>query len=348
MCAFFVAIGDNQMTDSKFRKYGMILLLAFLLHLPACGGGGDNNSGGMDNSSLNGNYRVGNIGADDTGVWSGAFDITFDGNGQSSGTPGVGTYSVQSDGVLDIGGSDTMFGQVSQDGTLFHLTETLNTWLAITLGIKEGSGMSVADLNGTYHVFFLSQSSTRDLVSMRYSFEFDGTGNITSITPLSGIPAPVSSATYTVSSSGAVLTNNGDEGQVSANGDIFFVVNTVPYDYMAIGVRQSTGMSTADVAGTFHSIKLRDSDSTDDIIDSVSLWRANLVPDGAGNLSITPIDPTGPVDNSGTISVGSAGTITASYLLGQVSPDTGFFVFVDDDTVDMDGDYEFAIGILKP
>ena len=330
------------------RKNGLSVTLpalVILFLLTGCGGGSSGSSSGMGNSSLSGNYRAGVIGVDATSSWTDLVDINFDGSGQFSGTSAgagaiTGTYSVQSDGVF---AADNETGQVSQDGALFHLVDTTTSDSTMSIGIMEGSGMSAADLNGTYHVFFIRPVSGYDLMAERYSFVFDGAGNFT-YTPFSAA-APPGATTYSVSGSGTLLTGYADEGQVSANGDIFFFITG---SYLAIGIRQTTGMSTADVTGTFHTISLSDNDATDNIVDTISAWRANFIADSTGNVAISFLDPTSP-DDSGTITVNTNGAATTSGpVLGQISPDTGFFVMVDDDTLDMSNDYEMLIGILKP
>jgi hypothetical protein len=180
------------------------------------------------------------------------------------------------------------------------------------------------------------------LVSSQARADFDGAGSV-SYTGLSFSESD--NGSYAVDDTGA-LTILSDPGQVSANGDLFFFVSS---EYLIIGIRQSTGMANADLAGTFHTIALTEDDATDDDAGTLSAGRGNIAADGAGNVTITPIDPPDPA-STGTYTLNADGSITGTDPnTGQLCPDMGFFILADDGTLDGgNDDYEMLIGILKP
>ena len=186
-------------------------------------------------------YRAQAQGAE-TETYSGIAVFNSDGSGQVIGNNVAQdfTYTRGGQGKLTItnlfvGGQ----GAMTADKTVMALADNNATdnIVGLQIGIKKSSGMSVSDLKGTYHLFFLS--SRGDGHADTAVADFDGAGNLT----LSDfIHLQTLSGTYTISAEGAleiVTTLASWQGAVRENGKFFAATDTVqPYVSMILGVAQ--------------------------------------------------------------------------------------------------------------
>ena len=122
----------------------------------------------MSNSDLNGRYIVGSVTMDNyNGFGTDLFQIDANGSGiydylflysssDSGGASGSSNYTINSDGemILIIEPIYKMVGGLSPNGQYFSVTwHETGAEPSILFGIKESTGMSVANLNGTYDMY---------------------------------------------------------------------------------------------------------------------------------------------------------------------------------------------------
>ncbi len=197
----------------------------------------------LSNASLNGGYSVSKLMDDGWGVGS-LLDMSFDGAGNVTGTTilssdghlgtGTSTYSVATDGAITLD-LDPM-GFVSADGKMFITADTnpnLDNALSIFAGMKKGTGLSNATLNGAYvfNAFRDVQanvSNSRSYVATRSVLTFDGAGNGTYATLASSDGSNNTGAfTYSIASDGKITFGSGDlrVGYVNSAGNTVFMID---------------------------------------------------------------------------------------------------------------------------
>ncbi len=197
-------------------------------------------------------------------------------------------YTIDANRILSFTEYPNIHGYVSEDGSMIFITKTSpgsEGELFSELYVKKGSGMSAASLSGEYIIHKMGvKISEQDMMcsqldsascsansgcgwtgsqcratsnisepeTSRMNITFDGAGNLTySYTARSSASSLNSgSDTYTVSSDGTVTTTNSAlSGVLSANGNVFVLVDTSPNDGfigIAVGVKKPTapiGMS---------------------------------------------------------------------------------------------------------
>ena len=186
-------------------------------------------------------YRAQAQGAE-TETYNGVAVFNPDGSGQVVGNNVAQdfTYTSGGQGKLTItnpfvGGQ----GAMTSDKTVMALADynVTDNIVGLQIGIKKSSGMSVSDLKGTYHLFFLS--SWGDGHADTAVADFDGAGNLIlrDFIHLQTLPG-----TYTISAEGAleiVTTLASWQGSVRENGEFFAATDPVPpYVSMMVGVAQ--------------------------------------------------------------------------------------------------------------
>jgi hypothetical protein len=312
----------------------------------------------MTDADAKGTYLIGNIRVESsTGGVAAALDLEVDGAGSSEltiisdSTGGSGTlshrYSIAADGGLTVntGSGRTEKGQLSSDGELFFLvdTDTSDDSIGMTFGVRRSSGMTNADFNGTY---MMSQLIIDQPSANLIQITADGSGKFSyqSLTNENS-----GSATYAVADDGSVTTvgEANAYGQLSYDGSVFLFVDTSSdYPHIAIGIRQSSGMSDTDLSGIYHTAAIIFEDNDTSLF---AIARGNLISDGTGHVDVNFSDISGGGTNSSseTGSVSNNGTVTTGYSMpGQLSWDGSLLAFPDTDPESDSNTY--FLGIRKP
>ncbi len=356
---------------TRFEISNLFRLVAFTfvltsLFLIGCGGGDDSDDGGGSqtaNDLLDGSYSFYLFADDPGGGWNQLNATTFDGAGGFSlstvydsdgGSVSLsGSYTVNTDGTLTFADTD-LVGQTSADGAFFVTTDAdpSDTDGEILLGVslKNGSGMSASDLNGTYTVCQIRKDATGTMAS-RMSFTFDGAGAVSGniLADSDGTTGSLS-GTYTVAADGEldfVITGLSKDfiGDVSSDGNIIVILD-IDDDgelLLMVGIKTSSGMDAADFSGDYQ-LNLYNSNGTDTFTSRIA-----LLADGAGTLSADILassdgDLSDQPDMAYTVGSDGALAITGSDIMGQLSPDGEVFVMVDADATG-DGEVVLMIGV---
>ncbi|RMG97633.1 MAG: hypothetical protein D6706_08280, partial [Chloroflexi bacterium] len=206
---------------------------------------------GLSNAVLNGTYTVGAIKDDAVNLTQGGhtvanrFKVTFDGSGNfsvnviessdGSSYSDSGTYSVEPDGTLTLNFSGYLrVGIVSVDGkTLaFADTDATDNEVGLYYGIKNGTGLSDATLNGTYVVNLFMDDRVGlvqggDSITTRMEIYFDGSGN-TTFTEISTSTGNIEtgSGSYSITADGGLIINGKFNGIVNSDGNSFTFSDT--------------------------------------------------------------------------------------------------------------------------
>lgn len=201
------------------------------------------------------------------------------------------------------------------------------------------------DLNGIFKGQTIAYDTNGEYASYS-SISFDGVGNY-GVTNIVDSETPSnSSGSYTVASDG-LLSAGFDIGQLSPNADIFSFVKATTIDdvELIVGVKESTGMSNADLSGIYivHSFGVDpDHYSTRILLDC----------DGVGNCTDVVLSDSNGLtgSGSGTYSINAIGEITYNHssgtLAGQLSSDGSFFIL--NDIVAGGGpNYGFVVGVKQ-
>jgi hypothetical protein len=257
---------------------------------------------------------------------------------------------VTDDGMITFFGS--AHGQISPDDTFFNgmyadlppNPPDANSF-GISFGIKKSAGMTNSDLKGIY---ILSQIGfDPSLYVVRLKCDFDGTGGFL-CTELAG-GSESTSGNYSVSDDGTVTINGqSDIGQLSQDGNIFLNILANPGGevLMAVGIRQSNGLTTADLSGIFHGVAMGHDEEENYNV------RFEFTADNEGNAIFNVLEGSMsdlPLQTSDVISVDENGGIRMTNnedTIGQISPDGKLFVLSDAD--DSDGEVLMLIVIRKP
>lgn len=185
-------------------------------------------------------YRSQASGGPSSTTYSGIASFNSDGSGQVVGdgfsVPFI--YTIGNEGRLSVehdlvGGT----GAMTSDKTVLAISDydAADNVVGLHVGIKKRSGMTVSDLKGAYHFFFLVSSGGDRADTARV--EFDGAGNAL----LSDFTHAIT-GTYSVSEDGAFeLITDFDswKGAVRENGKFFVAVDSVPpNDSMILGIAQ--------------------------------------------------------------------------------------------------------------
>jgi hypothetical protein len=144
------------------------------------------------------------------------------------------------------------------------------------------------------------------------------------------------------------INGQSDVGQLSADGDVLLNILATPGGevLMTIGIRQTSGFSTADAAGIYHGVAMGHDEEENY---TVSM---GLTLDADGNATIDILDGSIsdlPPQDTDIVSVDSNGGIALTNnvdMTGQISPDGNLLVL--GDTGGSDGENLMFIGIRKP
>jgi len=217
------------------------------------------------NERFNGTYIMPLMGAESSGHWASLIELTSDGSGNFTDQEltgylddGSGTYAVLNNGSFSLDVPDgKCAGIISTNGEVFALVDangkTDNTFL-FHMGIKTSSGMSNADLHGTFIMAEIGVDPKHWTGLIQATF--DGKGHFTwqQLADSNGYRDSGTGA-YTVSENGRVSLDGKYIGILSGAGELYSVVdvdnqsdNTLS---IHIGIKKSSGMSNADLSGTF-------------------------------------------------------------------------------------------------
>lgn len=172
--------------------------------------------------------------------------------------PFIGTFTVGPDGAttVNIPGESPIAGHLSADANLLVLSEADQNMTGLILGVKQGTGMSVASLNGTYALAefgdaFGTQNASMGLSLGTGTVVFNGAGAFTattsdsfssrtqncsgtqacSFTVVSNGSTSSEPGSYTVSATGQVTVDTTITGWASPDGSV--VVFTEQTDNVA-------------------------------------------------------------------------------------------------------------------
>jgi hypothetical protein len=162
----------------------------------------------------------------------------------------AGTIVVGSGGVISAGGSGGASGYLSADGNLLVLTYITGTtnFPGLSVGVKQGSGLTVATFNGVYATIALGGTSPSASFGLTQTIYAHGDGTYTedytqnsagTVTTTTG-----ASGTYTVSATGTLIFTDqsgvSTNGQISADGSVIVVgdISSGEAPAVAVGVRQ--------------------------------------------------------------------------------------------------------------
>jgi hypothetical protein len=213
----------------------------------------------MNAASLNGTYIIAQVRRDDERVKASRMTFTFDGAGSVGGniiedsdnsTGSLsGTYTVAADGefTIDITGVTKAFeGQVASDGSLLLIMDIDDDdEVLMMVGVKTATGLDASTLSGDYQMNQFGGDSSGAWTT-RIDMTADGAGSLTAdilADSNDDLTDPPTMA-YTVSDSGMLtITGTTQIGQVSADGEVFIIVdaNTSGDDDVAltIGIKKS-------------------------------------------------------------------------------------------------------------
>ena len=214
-------------------------------------------------------------------------EITEVSQGQSSGDafdigPVSGTYSVDAFGKLILGPYDS--GYISPDGSVIISTTVPGDIpyeeAGISVGVKQGSGMGVDSLSGTYNiVLFNGNNATVFSCGIGY-LNFDAAGSYTAeITEVAhgqsqGEALGVESiyGGYSVSADGRLVIHDSSgydfTGYISSDASLV-VWSTVPGNVsaeetgIAVAVKQGTGFGIDSLDGTYNIVAFNSDDATE-------------------------------------------------------------------------------------
>lgn len=228
-------------------------------------------SSGMTNASISGNFIMCEYGTD-SGIenpqpWTGRLLLNFGGNGNgtfqqladsNNGTLGSGSfiYAVSSDGKVSVD-SGKYYGIVSADGKMFVIVDTNKTDsdldLSIHVGIKESSGMSKSSLIGTFIMCEYGRDPERWTGRLELTFDGNEGGTFQQLDDSRGYKNS-GELTYTVADDGTVTIDGKYSGILSADGNMFVIVDTDKSDTdlsIHVGVKKPSGMSDDDMDAEF-------------------------------------------------------------------------------------------------
>ncbi|MBW1990457.1 MAG: hypothetical protein JRI97_13075 [Deltaproteobacteria bacterium] len=306
----------------------------------------------FSNASLSGSY-FGNVYMGEATNWATAFvTFTFDGAGSctitgtyadnttaSQAFADTGTYTVSSLGYVELsyaGGGDHA-GYLKDGGDVLVVANlTDQTSQEVGVVVKKGSGMSTADLNGTYHAAAYV-ASTGERISVLGTFTFDGlgayTGTLNYNSTLGGTGTISGSGTYSVAADGTVtLTGFPDgAGQVmmaglSSDGNVVAMANVDEADDQVVAtlVKKGSGYSAASLSGKYHvSVYAYDGGVRQSILVTITFDGAGgftysgTVNDSQGGVGAIPATNgtyTVAADGTGTLDLGQGDTMEIALL----------------------------------
>lgn len=289
---------------------------------------------------------MGEISIETEGPYAARLEIEPDGKGELayedlySGQSGTTSYTLSADGSLKIGDLNVIVGP---DGNVLTAVELASDDLSIHFGLRKSTGLDSSILNGDYVVGEFGDDGTPWV--MHGLATADGAGTL-SVTDFGGESFV---KTYSVASDGTLSTGDTEnplrpEGLVSPNGDLFLSMTEGEGDgSLRVGIRKSTGMTTAMLNGTFMTSRISIMPGGE-IVTSRSHWTF----DGIGTWAFSTIqnsDGTSAADSM-SYSVSSDGTLTIKDRpFGTVSPDGKLILWVGKDWYEGDS---LIIAIKQP
>ena len=287
---------------------------------------------------------------------TGGYDYTvlYDSTGGSGSFSG--TYTAQDDGILTYPESDAV-GIFSEDGTVVAYTDTapagLDDDIYLGMSIEESSGMTAADVTGSYIICQIRRKDGEKLKTARLEFTFDGVSSFTGtvLSDSDGTSPGDVTGDYLVSDDGSLEVNLSNpvksfQGQVSADGKTILALDDDADNeiVMMAGVKKTSGASNSLFNGQYQT-NVFGGDS-----DSQSTTRLNSTADGAGNVTSTVIADSGGGEGTTyeatyTISIDGTTQIEPGPGSGIISSDGSILILVDTD--DSDDDLQMSISIKK-
>lgn len=217
---------------------------------------GTKTSSGMTESDLSGDYVICQIRHDGTRPGTSLFAFNFDGTSALSGSYLAdsddssgslsGTYTVASDGGLGLtitGITKTFQGYVSADGELIVILDIDDDGeVLLMIGLKTTTGADASLFSGDYQMNVISGDDSSSWTSL-VNATADGSGSLSAnVVSDSDGDTGQYDLSYTVGTDGRLtITENGNSGIVSSDGELFIVVDTDDSDddvMMAVGIRK--------------------------------------------------------------------------------------------------------------
>jgi hypothetical protein len=197
---------------------------------------------GMSAASLNGTYIICQVRHDSERVKASRMRFVFDGAGAVSGTiledsdgsTGAlsGTYTVAANGTLELditGLAKDFEGNVASDGSLILIMDTDDDGeVLMMVGVKTATGLGASSLSGDYQ---MNQFGADEYGSWttRIDMTADGAGSLSAdiLADSNDDLTDPTAMDYSVDSDGTfVITGSDNIGQLSADGEIFVMVDS--------------------------------------------------------------------------------------------------------------------------
>ncbi len=309
---------------------------------------------------LSGSYRYYEYAASSTFRWSCISDLTVSGNAWSAKgifdstgdeLESTSTPFTETAGALTFANSPSARGAVSPSGNAF----VTHNWQAddpyIGFGVKLPTNATKALMQGTWRVYHFAESLA---LPQRYpsapkiiieTWTFDGNGNLTVNKVYADVAGSYVGDSFTgiyyVTSDGKVTLDNADTSdprsclQVSAGGDVFVGAADAG---LSLGVKQGSGMSTANLAGNFTNVGMSAGQGSENYSSSWSGLVA-FSSNGTGSYTNGKTENGPEADETFTRSVSADGLmdVTAEKTYGSLAPSGEVMVsFVADDTTARD------------
>ncbi|MGD8561748.1 MAG: hypothetical protein PVG03_04410, partial [Desulfarculaceae bacterium] len=192
---------------------GAFFIVCFLGAIAACLGAAALAQAAASNSTLSGSYGVYGFNTDfvEPAMWTERINVDYDGNGNFTfrsldvGDQFSSTYSVGADGHFSTA-SLGVHGAVSPDGRVYYrlLADPSVPYIFMESGVRKGSGLSNATLQGSYWMFaYMSQGENGVASTMVEEQNFNGAGTATwTRVAASNQGADSGTLSYSVSSDG--------------------------------------------------------------------------------------------------------------------------------------------------
>ncbi|MGO9016001.1 MAG: hypothetical protein ACLQF0_13610 [Dissulfurispiraceae bacterium] len=319
----------------RVRNLVFLIPVLTLLLLTACGGGSSSSNSSFNNANLNGTFFTASL--DQSGGIVGEFgDSTYDGKGNGTYTGNYssssgahqaesdsGTYSVSANGSFTLTGTSggvTNCGLSADTNTAVCASVSNKTYQSINVLVKAASsGLSNANLSGTYYLASLDESAgfTAEFGSMTFDGKGNGTftGTMGSSTGTGANQTDNDTGTYAVNPNGA-FTLTGTSGSVmncglsaDTNTAVCSTVSATTYQNVAVMVKAgSGGYSNASLKGKYYMVE-------GDTNGGFNSQTGNLTFDGQGNFtSVGTLNNATAANQSstslGTYSVNANGSFT--------------------------------------
>jgi hypothetical protein len=258
------------------RNFYVSMIVAGSILLSGCGGGGGGGGGGASAPPPlfeDGVFTVVKFHGDETGgAWdiaSSAIDCDLDGvdtvyvdsDRDGDFSDEVLTYEVLEDGTLTVDIDDV--GAYSEDGSILVTTEVTATDIVnFSMGIRDGSGMSVDTFGGPYLVTKFATNTalgithTYTAAAMKTGYGIGIFRILQSSDPAAiGVVSPFH---YTIEDNGDIFfTDSHEEGKIKSDGSFFIASNTDTTDnlesiMMGIPISDTSGTAgNADLEGDY-------------------------------------------------------------------------------------------------